>query len=223
MSTARAPRGSLTRDRVVAEAMALADAEGLSALTMRALAARLGVKPMAIYHHIASKEAILDAVIDQVFAEMDLPEPGRPWREQLRRRTSSVRVVLRRHGWSIAVLESRAVSTRPASLRHHDAVIGTLRRDGFDVAEAAHAFALLDSYVYGFVIQEVTLSSRSPQEFAEEVETLAEELDSAAYPYLTEMAVDHVMRPGYDFADEFDHGLELILDAIERDRAGSGG
>ena len=138
MSTERAPRGTLTRDRVVDAALSLADEQGLDALTMRALARRLDVKPMAIYHHVAGKDAILDLVVDRVFAEIDLPVPGRPWRPEIRRRALSARSVLLAHPWSISLLETRSVAQNPATLRHHDAVIGTLRRGGFGLAPGRH-------------------------------------------------------------------------------------
>lgn len=221
MSTSRAPRGTLTRDRVVDAALALADEVGLEALTIRALAARLGVKPMAIYHHVANKDEILDAVVDRVFAEIELPLPGEPWREEMRRRAASARSVLTRHAWSIGLLESRGTAQRPATLRHHDAIIGTLRRAGFPIDLTAHAFALLDSYVYGFVLQEVTLPATAPRELPEEVAAMVQMLAGGGYPHLAELAAQHFLLPGYDFADEFDRGLELVLDAVESQLARS--
>lgn len=201
------------------EALALADEQGLAALTIRSLATRLGAKPMAIYHHVPNKDAILDAVVDRVFGEIELPQPGHSWRPELRRRAVSARAVLRRHAWSIGLLDSRTSAPRPATLRHHDAVIGTLRADGFGVAQTAHAFALLDSYVYGFVLQEVALPATQPAEIPDEVAEMTAELDTGEYPHLAELAREHFLQPGYDFADEFDLGLEQVLDALERLRS----
>jgi AcrR family transcriptional regulator len=208
-------RTPLSRDRVLRTAVAVADRGGLHALTIRSLAAELGVKPMTVYHHVAGKEDILDGIVDLVFAEIDLPEPGGDWRTQISRRAASARRVLTRHPWAIALLESRS-SPGPATLRHHDATIGTLRAAGFSVPMTAHAYALLDSYVYGFAIQEAALPVPRDQIVAEVAEPIVRRLPADEYPHLTELATEHFLRPGYDFGDEFDFGLNLILDALER-------
>lgn len=208
---ARAPRHSLSRSRVVAAAVALADERGLGALTIRGIADRLGVGPMALYHHVAGKEEILDAIVDAVFVEMDAPVPGAPWRPELERRSRSARAVLARHPWALGLLETRR-TPGPATLHHHDAVVGVLLEDGFEPQVAAHAYALLDAYVYGFALQESSL----PFE-AETADVVAEEMLAGmrdAYPHLARLAAAVVQVPGYDFADEFEHGLEVVLDGI---------
>ncbi len=118
-------RTPLTRDRVLAGAITVADRDGLAALTIRSLATELGVKPMSVYHHVPGKEAILDGIVDAVFAEFELPAAGGDWRTELRARYASARAVLRRHPWAVALLESR-VNPGPMTLRQHDAVLGTL-------------------------------------------------------------------------------------------------
>ena len=213
-------RAPVTRDRVLAAAVGLADAHGLGALTIRALAAELGVKPMALYHHVASKEEILDGIVDLVFGQIELPEPGGDWREAMLRRAASARAVLRRHPWAIALMESRS-RPGPATLRHHDTVIGILRTAGFSIGLTAHAYALLDSYVYGFALQEAMLpmgAEDSPDTAALAGSIMAGFADGA-YPHLTELAVEHVMAPGYSFSDEFDFGLGLILAGLARAEA----
>jgi len=149
-------RVPLSRERVLRGAIAVADAAGIEALTIRSLARELGVKPMAIYYHVPNKSAILDGIVDLVFAEIELPANDGDWRSELVRRANSARRVLSRHHWAIGLMESRR-SPGPATLRHHDAVIGTLRRAGFSVEMTAHAYALLDSYVYGFALQEAAM------------------------------------------------------------------
>ncbi|GAA1650994.1 TetR/AcrR family transcriptional regulator C-terminal domain-containing protein [Georgenia ruanii] len=206
---ARAP---LTRERVLGCAVALADAKGLGALTMRSLAQELGVKPMSLYHHVANKDAILDGIVDMVFAEMELPSPGGDWRAELARRATSARGVLRRHPWAIALMESRAVPG-PANLRHHDAVLGTLRKAGFSVPMTAHAYALLDAYVYGFAVQEAALPF-GPDSPPDVTASIAAQISPDDYPHLVELATTHAMQPGYDFGDEFKFGLGVILDAL---------
>ncbi|MCE6994707.1 TetR/AcrR family transcriptional regulator [Saccharothrix sp. S26] len=208
------PKGApLSRDRVLRAAVAIADAGGIAALTMRSLADALGVKPMSLYHHVANKDEILDGIVDVVFSRIDLPTPGGDWRHEMVKRANSAREVLRRHPWAIGLLESRT-APGPATLRHHDATIGTLRRAGFSVAMTAHAYALLDSYVYGFAVQEAALPFNSPDSAAEVTGSILAHLSPADYPHLVEMATEHVLRPGNDFADEFGFGLDVILDAL---------
>ena len=154
-------RPRLSRERVLAAALGIADAGGIGSLTIRSLAQELGVKPMSVYHHVAGKEEILDGLVDLVFAEIALPSVVGDWREELTRRADSARAVLGRHRWAIGLLESRT-SPGPATLRHHDAVLGTLRAAGFSDAMTAHAYALLDSYTYGFALQEVALPFEGP-------------------------------------------------------------
>ena len=125
-----AGRVPLSRDRVLEAAVAVADAGGVGALTIRSLADKLGVKPMSVYHYVANKDEILDAIVDIVFAEIELPRAGGDWRAEMRRRANSARSVLRRHPWAIALLQART-SPGPATLRHHDAFLGTLRAAGF--------------------------------------------------------------------------------------------
>ena len=217
-------RGSVTRDHVVAAAVDLADAAGVGALTMRALADALGVAPMSLYHHVPNKEAILDAVVDAVFAEVEAPVPGRPWRAELRRRSASLRAALGRHPWALALMEFRS-SPGPATLRHHDAVLGTLRAGGFDLPATAHAYAVLDAFVYGFALQEAMLpisrDGETPADLVEQAaQDLAPALEAGGMAHLAEFVTGHALRPGYSFAASFEVGLELVLDGLERLRAG---
>jgi AcrR family transcriptional regulator len=198
---------------VLRGALAVADAGGLDSLTIRSLAHELGVKPMSVYHHVAGKSAILDGIVDIVFSEIELPPTDGDWRTGMRVRAHSARAVLRRHPWGIALLQSRT-NPGPATLRHHDAVIGCLRSAGFPVPLTAHAFALIDSYVYGFALSETALPINGP-ETVTEIATSMMPADAAdTYPHLTEFTTEHVLRPGYDFGAEFDYGLDLILDAL---------
>jgi AcrR family transcriptional regulator len=210
-----AQRAPLTRERVLRGAIAIADAGGIAALTIRALADKLGVKPMSVYHHVANKDEILDGIVDLVFSEIDLPAPGGDWHAEIRRRATSARAVLRRHSWAIGLMESRTTPC-PATLRHHDAVIATLRGAGFSVEMTAHAYALLDSYVYGFALQEASLPFTETDTAGDVTETIMRRMPAGEYPHLIEMATEHVLQPGYNFGDEFDFGLTLVLDALSR-------
>jgi AcrR family transcriptional regulator len=200
-------RGALTPQLILEEAMTLADGGGLAALSMRALGRRLGVEGMAVYHHFANKDALLDALVDQVFREMVLPE-GEDWRVGLRARSVSERLVLRRHPWAIGLVESRT-APGPITLAHQDHVIGYLRARGFGARASAQVLAFLDAYVYGFVLQEVAL----PDDPTPVVEAVRHHEGPSPYPNL-EALIAEVIDAGYNFADEFDIGLDLLLDGI---------
>ena len=209
-------RARLSRERVVRAAVALADEAGIESLSMRRLGEALGVEAMSLYNHVANKGQLLDGMVDLVFSEIDTPADDRDWKSAMRRRAISARGVLARHPWAIGLMESRT-TPGPATLRHHDAVIGCLRRGGFSVAMAAHAFSVLDSYIYGFALQEANLPFDSGEATAELAQAiLAQAADD--YPYLTELTVEHVLQPGYDFGHEYAFGLELILTGLEQAR-----
>ena len=208
-------RAPLSRDRVLRGAVAVADAGGIGSLTIRSLAHELGVKPMSVYHYVANKDEILDGIVDIVFSEIELPSAGGDWRSEIRRRASSARGVLRCHRWAIGLLESRT-SPGPATLRHHDAVIGTLRAAGFSVEMTAHAYALIDAYVYGFALQEASLPFEGLESVGDVAEPIMELMSAGEYPHLVEMSTSYYLQPGYDFGDEFEFGLSLILDALAK-------
>ena len=212
-----ADRAPLSRDRVLRAAVALADEQGMSSLSMRKLGEALGVEAMSLYNHVANKSDLLDGMIDIVFGEIDLPSGDGDWRAGMRQRAMSARQVLRRHAWAIGLMESRT-SPGPATLRHHDAVLGCLRRAGFSLELAGHAYSLLDSYIYGFALQEASLPFGTGEEAAQVARDIFGQFGAGQYPYLTEFAVAHVVQPGYDYADEFEAGLDLILDALQAAR-----
>lgn len=212
-------RAPLSRERVLTCAVAIADAGGLESLTMRSLAKELDVRPMSLYHYFATKDEILDGIVDLVFGEIELPAADGDWRTEVGRRATSARSVLRRHSWAIALMESRT-TPGPATLRHHEAMLDTLRSAGLSLPMTGHAYALLDSFVYGFAIQESALPF--DRDTAPEVtQAIAAQFSSSEYPRLREYAVERVMKPGYDFGDEFTYGLGVILDDIERSIPGA--
>ncbi|MDI3210782.1 TetR/AcrR family transcriptional regulator [Arthrobacter sp. AL12] len=208
-------RARLSRSLVLGGAVAVADAGGIGALTMRSLADTLQVKPMSIYHHVANKDEVLDGIVDIVFSEIELPAIGGEWRPEMRRRAASARAAMRRHPWAIGLVQTRT-SPGPATLKHHDAVIGTLREAGFSVEMTAHAFALIDAYVYGFALSEATLPINGPETVIEVAEQMMDQSSPKDYPYLVEFSTEHVMKPGYDYGREFEFGLDLLLDGLAR-------
>src|ERR671910_944097 len=170
--TGRKPR--VSREQVLDAALAIADEGGLAAVTMASVGARLGVEAMSLYRHIGNKEEMLDGLVDRVFAEIEVPVDAQDWREALRRRAVSFHDALRRHPWAIGLMESRA-QPGPATLGHHDAMLGLLFRAGFDGHGAMRVYNLLDSYIYGFALQEATL----PFSTSEEMASLSEQMLAA--------------------------------------------
>jgi AcrR family transcriptional regulator len=211
-------RKPLTRERVLEGAVALADEIGVEALTMRKLADALDVKPMTIYHHVPGKEQIIDGMVDVVFSEIDLPPSDRDWSPAMRVRCMSARQALNRHWWAAPLMETRT-SPGPASITHHDAVIGCLRRGGLSLQMTAHAYAILDSFIYGFAMQETSLPFHGDEPdvpLDELAAGMMEGFPADAYPNFVEFTVEHALQPGYDFGDSFEVGLDLILDGLER-------
>lgn len=205
----------LTREKVLKAAVALADAEGIESLTMRRLGEVLGVEAMSLYNHVASKDDMLDGMIDVVYEEIDLPKDPRSWRSAMRRQAISVREALSRHRWAISLMESR-VRPGPANMRHHDSVIQILLGAGFSIESALHAFSVLNSYVYGFALQELTLPFETHEELEDVAKTILQQFPSGEYPHLAKAVELYVTKPDYAYADEFEFGLDLILDGLER-------
>ncbi|WP_385900039.1 TetR/AcrR family transcriptional regulator [Tessaracoccus sp. O5.2] len=208
----------LSKQRVVAEAVRLADDEGVHGLSMRRLAEALGAGAMSLYHYVANKEELLDAMIDVVFEEIELPPEDTDWQTAMRRRSISAREVLARHRWAIGLMESRT-SPGPANLRHREAVTACLRRAGFTVVMATHANWLLDSYVYGYALQSASLPFDTVDELADMAKNVyLPQLPVDEFPYLNESAAA-LVAAGYDPSDEFLFGLDLVLAALEPLRA----
>lgn len=209
-------REPVNRERALHVAMEIADAGGLGELTMRRIAEELEVEAMSLYHHVPNKDAILDGMVDLVFREIELPSRDVDWKTAMRQRARSMRAALLRHRWASKLMESRT-SPGHATLAHHDAVLGCLRGAGFSIPLTAHAYAVLDAYIYGFVHTELQL----PFQTTEEAHAVAADMLAhlpADLPHLAELAREHVVKPGYSYANEFEPGLELILDALERAR-----
>ena len=204
----------LTAERVIEGAVALADEIGIDAFTIRKLADAIDAKPMTIYYHVPNKEAIIDGMVDYVFDQIELPPEDLDWRSAILVRSRSMRQVLARHPWASPLMESR---TNPgmATLRHHDAVLGCFRRAGFSWDLIGHAYAVIDAFLYGFALQEASLPATGGEDMAELAGSMAEQMPADILPHLAEFTVDHVLQPGYDFGNEFEFGLNLILDGLE--------
>lgn len=211
----------LTRAGIVAAAVGLADdAQDLAALSMRSVAQRLGVTPMSLYNHVTNKEELLDGMVDAVFFEFYAPVPGAEWRSELRRRAVTAREALKRHPWAVGLMDSRR-NAGYETLLHHDAVIGCLREAGFSLTLTGHAFAVLDAHLYGFLVQEVSMPFQPGQDLAELGNQIVAALPEGQLPYFREFTLQHALKPGYDFGDEFEVGLDLILDGLAQQLAGA--
>jgi len=211
-------REPVTRDRVLDAAFALADEAGLGAVSMRRIGKQLGVEGMALYNHVAGKDDILDGIVERVLTEIPLPQPDVDWRDAMRARAEAARSVFLRHPWAVGLLETRSANSSPARLQYFDAVLGCLRGAGFDATLAMRAFSTLDSYIYGAILQEVTLPFDTPDSLDEIGDDLLAQMGDA-YPHLTEATL-RAMADGWSHADQFRFGLDLVLEALEHRRAG---
>jgi AcrR family transcriptional regulator len=199
--------------------MIQADRGGLEELTMRKLAEVLHVAPMALYRHVANRDDLIDAMIDVVFSEVEVPSADVDWRTAMRGRGISLRDALARHRWATGLMESRS-RPGPANLGHHDAVLGNLRASGFSLELAAHAYSALDSYIYGFALTKMNLPFDASTDMGEMADRMLEPFPADTYPHLVEFIADYATKPGYDYGGEFEYGLDLVLDGLERARAG---
>lgn len=198
---------------IIDAAVAVADHGGFAAISMRNVGRQLGVEAMSLYHHVANKDALLDALADWIFAQIELPMATDSWQDGMRRRAGSARRVLVDHPWALTLIDSRS-NPGPALLRHHDVVIGCLRAGGFPIDLAAQAFSVIDAYLYGFALTERNLpfdpsTTTEAVDFAANVAPLL-----AAYPHLAELT-QHLTASGeYSFSQQFEDGLEIILAAL---------
>lgn len=212
------PRKPLSGERILKAALALTDKDGVESLSMRNLGAKLGVEAMSLYKHVANKDAVLDGLVEIVLREMEIPPIGTPWREAMRRRAWSVRHTILRHPWASVLLESR-VAPSEARLRYADTVLSILHEAGFPPEVQYRAFGLLDSYVYGFLLQEVNGPTKESDRL-KAVAGVKEFLQDGRYPTLMSVVLDAAwlrVEPGAKPYDaEFRFGLELILDGLER-------
>jgi AcrR family transcriptional regulator len=212
-------RRPLSRERVLQAALELADARGFDAISMRNVAKKLGVEAMSLYNHVAGKEDLVDGLVDIVFGEIEVARPGElDWRTAMRRRAISVRAALNRHRWAVGLMEGR-LNPGPATIENHNAVLACLRESGFSFREAVHAYSVMDAYIYGFALQERGLPFDAPEETAQVMRRQARNVPAMDdFPYLVEAATEFA-KAGYDYDAEFEFGLDVILDGLERLRA----
>jgi AcrR family transcriptional regulator len=217
-------RRPLTRDRVLRAAVTLADKHG-GVPSMRVLAKKRGVAAMSLYNHVSNKEDLLDGMVDLVWAEIDLPSAEKDWTLAMRERTRSVIEALRRHPWAVGLMEGRA-KPGPANLQHHNDVLGCLRRAGFSPKDSVHVMSLFDSFMYGFALQQRTLALDTREDFEDAAVRQSTQVAALAerFPHLAEVVAGHVATEGYDYAEELEFGLDVLIEGLrayteERSRA----
>lgn len=208
-----ANRAPLNLERTLQVALVVADDDGLEAVTMRRLARELGVEAASLYHHVNGKNQIFDGLVEVVAAEIERPTPSTDWRAAISQRANHTRAGLRRHPWAVSLMASRT-SPGPATLGLLETGIRCFREGGFSALQAAHAISVVDSYVRGFVLQEVNLPFRDEPELAAMTGDVMETFPASEFPYLFEMTLEHVLKPGYDYGREFDSGLKVVLDGV---------
>jgi AcrR family transcriptional regulator len=208
------PRETLSRERVLRTAMALADERGIQALTMRGLAGRLGVEAASLYNHVTGKDDLLAGMADLVIEEIDLPSEGTGWREAMRRRAMSARELFERHPWAAALIDTR-MQGEPSGLAYADRVLGTLLRAGLAPAVAGNVFLVLDSYIYGYERQRSILAREDGGDSTAAAQEVADAIPPGAFPALVQVATAYAERP-FDEDAGFAFGLDLLLDGIER-------
>lgn len=212
----RAKRLPLTHSRILDAAQALADAKGIDAISMRRLGQAMGVEAMSLYKHVADKDEILDGILERVLESIPVPAPEDAWKDAMRRRARAAREAFARHPWAIGLLESRSKNSSPRRLAYFDSVLGALRGAGFSNALAMRGFSVLDAYIFGFILQERSLAFQDEDGLQQVGEDLLRQM-ADNYPHLTAVTQD-VLASGYNHAQEFAFGLELILDGLERRR-----
>ena len=208
-----ARRTPLSRARVLRRAVQLADKSGIESLSMRKLAQALGVEAMSLYNHVKNKDDLLDGMVEVVAKEIAVPAVGGDWKAEMRRRATSTHAVMLRHPWASQLMVSR-INVGPVILRYVDATLGCLREAGFSFELADHAWNAIDSHIYGFTLQELNFPFE-PDEYSEAAAGHIDLIPADRYPYLNGLS-HHVMQGRYDGVHDFEFGLDLILEGLEK-------
>ncbi len=212
-NSTEATRIPLTRERVLRTAVDLADGSGLGSMTMRKLAAELGVEAMSLYHHVANKDDILDGIIDVIAAEIDLSDKG-AWKTSTRHRAISAQQTLLRHPWAGMLWVSR-LNLGPARMRYMDVALSTFRKGGLAEGLTHHAYHAIENHILGFTLQQLSFGV-DMSDLDELGKQFLRDLPADEYPDLALHVHQHMEEPVDKDETEFEFGLRLILDGIER-------
>ena len=203
----------LSRERILRAALDLADKEGIESLSMRKLAQELGVQAMSLYNYVTNKDDLLDGIVDITIGEIEVPTLTTDWKTAMRRRANSAHKVLLRHPWSTLEIVSR-VNVGLANMRYVDATLGCLREAGFSFEMADHAWNTIDSHIYGFTLQELKFPF-APTEYSQAAKDGFALIPVHEYPYLNQLT-RHVIEGKYNGIHDFEFGLEIILNGLDR-------
>ena len=208
-----APQIPLSRERILIAAIHLADKSGLESLSMRKIAQELGVQAMSLYNHVANKDDLLDGIVDIVIGEIEVPNLGVNWQTAMRRRANSAHEVLLRHPWATTPIVSR-INIGPAMLRYIDATLSCLCEAGFSFEMVDRAWNAIDSHIYGFTLQQLNFPIETT-EYAKAAREYLPNIPADKYPYMNQQC-HHIIDGYYDGIADFNFGLELILDGLDK-------
>jgi AcrR family transcriptional regulator len=212
-SPGKLPPVPLSRERLLRAALRMADEGGIESLSMRKLAEDLGVQAMSLYNHVINKDDVLCGIVDIVVSEIELPSLETDWKTAMRRRAIAAHEVLLRHPWATMALMSQ-INIGSAMLRYINATLGCLREAGFSVEMADHAWNAIDSHIYGFTLQEINFPIEAV-DYSEAAKNYLTHIPADQYPYFNQLA-RQVIEGDYDGIHDFEFGLELILDGLEK-------
>jgi AcrR family transcriptional regulator len=211
----------LSRERVLHAAIDLADRGGIESLTMRKLGQALGVEAMSLYNHVAKKDDIVAGILELVVSEIDVPAGETDWKTAIRQTAISAHEALVRHPWACSLMMS-PVAASPARLRWMESVLATLREAGFSPELTHHAYHALDSHITGFTLWQVSFSF-SADDLPAIGAAFLRDLPVDDFPYLAEHVEHHLADSDHDEPSEFEFGLDLILDGLDRARDSASG
>ena len=208
-------RVPLTRDRILRAAIRIADEEGLDALTMRRLGQELGVQAMSLYNHVANKEDLYQGIVDLALSEIEVPSPEMDWKAALRQSAISAHQAFVRHPWACN-LHMATPRVNDERMLWMEGVLRTLREAGFSPNMTHHAYHALDSHITGFTLWLVSMPFDSREELLDMAEQFIPRISPDRFPYVIEHAKEHLEDPDSDEPSEFEFGLDLILEGLER-------
>ena len=209
------PRIPLSKERVLRAAVEFADAHGIEALSMRRLAKELGVEAMSLYNHVANKDEILSGIVELVAGEVEVPSDPANWKTSIRQSAISAHDAFIRHRWSCSLMTSTP-GVVPSRMRWMEGVLATLRAAGFSPNLTHHAYHALDSHITGFTLWQVSFPFETREELLDLADDFLKQIPADEYPYVIEHAQEHLAEPDPDEPNEFEFGLDLILDGLER-------
>jgi AcrR family transcriptional regulator len=207
-------RAPLSRERILQAAIDLADAGGISSLTMRRLGQELGVEAMSLYNHVANKDDLLNGMLEQVLLQIAMPPEGNDWKAAIRATALSAHAILLRHSWACRLMMEPGRDSN-VRLQWMDAVLGCFRHAGFSAMLTHHAYHALDSHITGFTLWLVNLPARG-EDLQDLAAAFLQDVSLDEYPHLVEHIELHLREIDHEDESEFEFGLGLILDGLER-------